>query len=206
MQQLPYSPSPLPDETLAFAERIFNGARAGDLPLEPLFSPPSPLLDVVCLLPQSRRACLLSSPTHLVSHLGCYYLYIASLDHQTIINDINFVLMCAGNNLLMLAAYHGKAELVRFLLSRGANPDRLNDRGQSAVSGAVFKGWTEVVKALLEAGADIRAGKPNAIDCAYLFVFFFCLLSKKKKPFRLLLPKTPIVIFYCSLNTPTYKV
>lgn len=56
MQQLPYSPSPLPDETLAFAERIFNGARAGDLPLEPLFSPPSPLLDVVCLLPVCLRA------------------------------------------------------------------------------------------------------------------------------------------------------
>jgi ankyrin repeat protein len=72
----------------------------------------------------------------------------------------------------MLAAYHGRAELVRFLLSRGAQPDRLNERGQSALSGAVFKGWTEVVRALVQAGADIRAGNPNAIDCAYMYVCY----------------------------------
>jgi ankyrin repeat protein len=99
----------------------------------------------------------------------------------------------AGNNLLMLAAYHGKAELVRFLLSRGAQPDRLNDRGQSALSGAVFKGWTEIVKALVEAGADLRAGKPNAIDCAYMYVFVFTgarsLIKERKKSFRLLVRK-----------------
>ncbi|KAA1088354.1 hypothetical protein PGT21_003533 [Puccinia graminis f. sp. tritici] len=115
--------SSLPGETLAFAERIFDGARAGDLPL----------------LTSAIEAGL---PVELTN--------------------------ASGNNLLMLAAYHGRAELVRFLLSRGAQPDRLNERGQSALSGAVFKGWTEVVKALVEAGADIRAGKPNAIDCAYI--------------------------------------
>ncbi|EFP77381.1 uncharacterized protein PGTG_03337 [Puccinia graminis f. sp. tritici CRL 75-36-700-3] len=116
--------SSLPGETLAFAERIFDGARTGDLPL----------------LTSAIEAGL---PVELTN--------------------------VSGNNLLMLAAYHGRAELVRFLLSRGAQPDRLNERGQSALSGAVFKGWTEVVKALVEAGADIRAGKPNAIDCAYMF-------------------------------------
>src|SRR5699024_8940218 len=36
----------------------------------------------------------------------------------------------AGNTLLMLAAYHGHAELVRELARRGADVDRLNDRGQ----------------------------------------------------------------------------
>ncbi|KAI9601667.1 hypothetical protein H4Q26_001500 [Puccinia striiformis f. sp. tritici PST-130] len=113
----------LPQETLAFAERIFDGARAGDLPL----------------LTSAIQAGL---PVELTNG--------------------------SGNNLLMLAAYHGKAELVRFLLSRGAQANQLNERGQSALSGAVFKGWTEVVKALVEAGADIRAGKPNAIDCAYM--------------------------------------
>ncbi|WAR52531.1 hypothetical protein PtB15_1B973 [Puccinia triticina] len=119
-------PSSLPEDTLAFAERIFDGARAGD----------------ITLLTSAIEAGL---PVELTN--------------------------ASGNNLLMLAAYHGRDQLVRYLLSRGAQPDRLNERGQSALSGAVFKGWTEVVKALVEAGADIKAGKPNAIDCAYMYVF-----------------------------------
>jgi hypothetical protein len=39
----------------------------------------------------------------------------------------------------MLAAYHGHAELVKLLLDHGADPNRLNDRGQSPLAGAVFK-------------------------------------------------------------------
>lgn len=52
----------------------------------------------------------------------------------------------------MLAAYHGHAPLVRLLLQHGANPNSLNDRGQSPLAGAVFKGESEVIevfKALL---------------------------------------------------------
>src|SRR5699024_9900387 len=37
----------------------------------------------------------------------------------------------SGDTLLMLAAYHGHADTVRALLTRGADPNRLNDRGQS---------------------------------------------------------------------------
>lgn len=39
----------------------------------------------------------------------------------------------------MLAAYYGHAELVRLLIQHGADPNRLNDRGQSPLAGAVFK-------------------------------------------------------------------
>lgn len=39
----------------------------------------------------------------------------------------------------MLTAYHGHADLVKFLLQHGAGPNRLNDRGRSPLSGAVFK-------------------------------------------------------------------
>lgn len=46
----------------------------------------------------------------------------------------------------MLAAYHGHAPLVRLLLQYGANPNSLNDRGQSPLAGAVFKGESEVVE------------------------------------------------------------
>lgn len=49
----------------------------------------------------------------------------------------------------MLASYHGHAPLVKLLLQHGADPNTLNDRGQSPLAGAVFKGETEVVEVSL---------------------------------------------------------
>ncbi len=75
----------------------------------------------------------------------------------------------AGNTLLMLAAYHGHAGTVSMLAAHGADVNRLNDRGQSPLAGAVFKGEGEVVTALLEAGADPEAGSPSARETARMF-------------------------------------
>ena len=69
----------------------------------------------------------------------------------------------------MLAAYAGHAALVRGLVERGADPNKLNDRGQAPIAGAVFKREDEVVRVLLEVGADPRAGEPNAIASARIF-------------------------------------
>jgi len=84
-----------------------------------------------------------------------------------------------GDTLLMLAAYHGQADTVAMLLAKGADPDVLNDRGQSPMAGAVFKGHNAVVEVLFrgvetENGgwsrrADIWGGQPNAVDSARLF-------------------------------------
>lgn len=74
-----------------------------------------------------------------------------------------------GNTLVMLAAYHGHAELVRELGRRGADVDRLNDRGQSPLAGAIFKGDEAVVAALLEHGADPDAGTPTARATSEMF-------------------------------------
>lgn len=46
----------------------------------------------------------------------------------------------------MLAAYHGHAELVKLLLQHGADPNRLNDKGQSPLAGAVFKKEPDVIE------------------------------------------------------------
>lgn len=46
----------------------------------------------------------------------------------------------------MLAAYHGHADLVRFLIQHGADPNRLNDRRQSPLAGAVFKKEDDVIE------------------------------------------------------------
>lgn len=74
-----------------------------------------------------------------------------------------------GNTLVMLAAYHGHADLVAELLRRGADPNRPNDRGQTPIAGAVFKDEPDVVSALLDGGADPESGQPSAVDTARMF-------------------------------------
>lgn len=46
----------------------------------------------------------------------------------------------------MLAAYYGHADLVKFLIQHGADPNRLNDKRQSPIAGAVFKKLDNVVE------------------------------------------------------------
>jgi ankyrin repeat protein len=75
----------------------------------------------------------------------------------------------AGNNLVMLAAYHGHAALVGGLAERGADVNAVNDRGQTPLAGAVFKGSSEVVQALVSAGADPDLGTPSARESAVFF-------------------------------------
>ncbi|KAF9259462.1 hypothetical protein L218DRAFT_981538 [Marasmius fiardii PR-910] len=74
-----------------------------------------------------------------------------------------------GNTLLMLSVYAGHISLARDLLAKGADPNRLNDQGQSIIAGAVFKGHHDIVKLLVDNKADVRLGKPNAIESVWMF-------------------------------------
>lgn len=69
----------------------------------------------------------------------------------------------------MLSAYAGHTSLTSALLQKHADPNRLNDMGQSIVAGAVFKGYVDIVKDLIAHGADPRLGKPTAIETAAMF-------------------------------------
>lgn len=53
------------------------------------------------------------------------------------------------------------------MIERGADVDLRNNRNQSPVAGALFKGEDEVVRLLI--GADLDAGTPSGRDTAAMF-------------------------------------
>ena len=61
-----------------------------------------------------------------------------------------------GQTALMLAAQHGRAEVVRILLEHGADLDVTAKYGLSALMLAVSNGHTEVAKQLIDAGANTQ--------------------------------------------------
>ena len=69
----------------------------------------------------------------------------------------------AGDSLLILAAYHCHVGTVEMLLGRGADTERVNDRGQTALGAATFRQQREIVQLLLDAGADPNAGGRSAL-------------------------------------------
>ncbi|GAA4692534.1 hypothetical protein APR04_002100 [Promicromonospora umidemergens] len=75
----------------------------------------------------------------------------------------------SDNTLVMLAAYHGHAELTAGLAERGADVNRLNGKNQAPLAGAVFKNETDVIRVLVEHGADVDAGTPSARATAQMF-------------------------------------
>ncbi|KAL8712834.1 MAG: hypothetical protein Q9220_003042 [cf. Caloplaca sp. 1 TL-2023] len=99
-----------------------------------------------------------------------------------------------GQMELMLASYHTHPALVRYLLDQGADPNTLNERGQSVLAGAVFKAAAisvppsgggeegeregeeatkspedEIIELLLRGGADVDLGRPSAREAVGVF-------------------------------------
>ena len=74
-----------------------------------------------------------------------------------------------GDSLLILAAYNDHADLVRGLIARDADVDRVNDRGQTALGCAVFRQNHSITRELLAAGANPRLGGQNAYAVIDMF-------------------------------------
>jgi ankyrin repeat protein len=72
----------------------------------------------------------------------------------------------------MLAAYHGHADLVKLLIEHGADPNRVNDRGQSPLAGAVFKKEDAVIDVCMNALPTILVYR--------LFVYLYDMLTMKQ--------------------------
>ncbi|MDO2932840.1 ankyrin repeat domain-containing protein [Paeniglutamicibacter sulfureus] len=74
-----------------------------------------------------------------------------------------------GDTLMILAAYNGHDETVSGLLERGADINRLNDKGQGALTCAVFRKNEPLTRMLVVNGADPHLGAQNALAVAQMF-------------------------------------
>lgn len=74
-----------------------------------------------------------------------------------------------GDTLMILAAYNGHDEIVAGLLERGAEINRLNDKGQGALTCAVFRKNEPLTRFLLQHGADPKLGVQNALAVTGMF-------------------------------------
>jgi hypothetical protein len=70
----------------------------------------------------------------------------------------------------MIGAWEGKIELMRLFISRGADINKLNANGESAMALAAWRGHLEAVKWLLERGARINAA-PRQWSALHYAVF-----------------------------------
>ncbi len=66
------------------------------------------------------------------------------------------VLERGGATPLLHASFTGKLDVVRYLLSKGANVNHRDGEGGMALQNAAFNGHVGVVKVLIEAGADVE--------------------------------------------------
>lgn len=73
-----------------------------------------------------------------------------------------------GETLLVEAIRSGKVTSVQALLEGGANPNRANARGDTAVHAAAFSDDPELLRAVLAGGGDRNARNPNTGETALM--------------------------------------
>lgn len=77
-----------------------------------------------------------------------------------------------GHSLLMLAAYNNQIKLTKFLITKGADVNSLDNAGNSILMGAAFKGYADVCQVLLDSNADATFKNfqgQSALDFAHMF-------------------------------------
>ena len=62
---------------------------------------------------------------------------------------------------LILAVYNDNAPVVEFLLAKGAQVDRPDLSGNSALMGVCFKGYKNIAAMLIDAGVDVNQRNSN---------------------------------------------
>ncbi|KAJ7453199.1 ankyrin repeat-containing domain protein [Mycena latifolia] len=90
--------------------------------------------------------------------------------------DVNtWVAESFHGNALHAATRNGREDAVRLLLENGANADILTGEGVTPLYLASWKGWTGIVKLLIDAGADVNIDGENgtALEAATFMLEYF---------------------------------
>ena len=77
--------------------------------------------------------------------------------------DVNAQYSSTGGTALMYASLRGHLEIVKYLISKGADVNAKNDDGWTALMYASLRGHLEIVKYLISKGADINAKNDNGL-------------------------------------------
>ena len=141
---IPAQSGQLDDDTLDFARRVFQYARAGATD------------ELATLLGQGLPANLRNERGDSLLMLACYHGHLETarvlLDHGAdpeLLND-------AGQTPLAGAAFKGDAAVVSLLLERGAEVDAAGPNGKTALMIAAMFNRVEIMRMLVERGADPR--------------------------------------------------
>jgi ankyrin repeat protein len=148
----PQTKAPLTPEAIAFATRMFDAARAGQMDI------------FQQALPAGLPATMTNEKGDSLVSFPC--LWATNSPPSTSPQSAQ---LKVEPTQIMLAAYYGHPALVTLLIQHGADPNTLNDKGQSPLAGAVFKNEKDVIEALLAGGADPEAGTPSALDAIGIF-------------------------------------
>ena len=76
-----------------------------------------------------------------------------------------------SNSPLAVAAVCARLDTVAFLLSKGADPNHKNDKGETALLQACYCGSLPVVKILVEGGADVNTCNNTGDTCIHFSCF-----------------------------------
>jgi ankyrin repeat protein len=68
--------------------------------------------------------------------------------------NVNFATYSEFYTALMIASYHGHADIVRILLEHGANVNAEDDYNATAITRAAESGYLEIVRLLVAHGAN----------------------------------------------------
>jgi uncharacterized protein len=141
----PNPPPSLDDETIAFAQRVFQHARAGrSQELAELLAaglPPN-------LRNDKGDTLLMLASYH--GHADAARLLLEHGAEPELAND-------RGQTPLAAAAYQGDAAMVRLLLELGADVNGSGHNGRTALMTAAMFNRTEIVELLMVRGADVEA-------------------------------------------------
>ena len=96
-----------------------------------------------CILPEQRELCLIHGANPTAKTLAFW---------------------------LSLAVEHGDMEMVKYLLSKEADPSILNEDGSSSLDYAVMFGFYDIAELLIEHGADVNYINEANANCSVLHV------------------------------------